>query len=352
MTDMAETVVIGGRPVGVGHPTYVIAEISANHHQRLDRAVELVRLAAAAGADAVKLQTYTPDTLTLDSDREPFVVEGTVWEGRRLYDLYAEAMTPWDWYGPLAEEATANGMHLFSTPFDRTAIEFLEQFEPPAYKIASFELVDLALIRAAASTGRPLIMSTGMATADEVDEAVAAARDSGAGGIVLLRCNSAYPADPAEMDLRTIPEMRSRWQVPIGLSDHTLSTTAAVAAVALGAAVLEKHVTFSRDEPGPDSSFSLEPQELRELVTVVRETEASLGGVRFGPSPSERRSLAFRRSLFVVTDLRAGDVLTEENVRSIRPGHGLAPKHLPEVLGRAVRRDVEAGTPLAWDLFG
>jgi len=349
---MSMTVEIAGRRVGPGEPVYVIAELSANHGQDLGRAVELVHVAADAGADAVKLQTYTPDTLTLDSDAPPFVVgDGTLWAGRTLHDLYQEAMTPWEWYEPLARAAAEAGIHLFSTPFDDTAVDFLEKFDPPAYKIASFELVDLSLIRYVAERGRPMIMSTGMATAEEIDEAVATARQGGAEQLVLLRCNSAYPAEPEEMDLRTIPAMAERWRVPIGLSDHTLSNTAAVAAVTLGATVLEKHMTLRRDDPGPDSAFSLEPRELTDLIAAVREAEAAVGHVRFGPSPREEPSRAFRRSLFVVADVKAGDELTPENVRSIRPAHGLAPKHLGEVLGRRAAVDIARGTPLDWSLL-
>jgi pseudaminic acid synthase len=351
--DAAPEIVIAGRPVGPGHGVYVIAELSANHAQRLDRAVELVGLAADAGADAVKVQTYTPDTLTIDSDKEPFRVgEGTLWAGRTLYDLYAEAYTPWEWLAELRAVAHGRGLDLFSSPFDATAVDFLADHDVPAFKIASFELVDHALIRYAASKGKPLILSTGMANAEEIDEAVRAARDGGAAGVALLRCNSAYPAPAEEMDLRTIPDMVERWRLPVGLSDHTLGVTAAVAGVALGACILEKHFTLSREEPGPDSAFSLEPAEFAAMVTAVREASAAVGSVRYGPSARERSSLAFRRSLFVVRDVNAGDEFTDDNVRSIRPGHGLAPKNLDQVLGRTATRDVERGTPLSWDLVG
>ena len=345
------SVVIGSRRVGVDEPVYVIAEISANHLGKLDRAIDLIGLAAEAGADAVKLQTYTASTMTLDSDDDLFVIgSGTQWAGRRLHDLYEEAATPWEWHEPLFEAARSAGVDAFSTPFDVSAVEFLEELEPPAYKIASFELVDLGLIAHAASKGRPLIMSTGMATADEIEDAMHVARAAGAPGIVLLRCNSAYPADPAEMDLLTIPEMATRWNCPIGLSDHTLDNVAALVSVGLGACVLEKHLTLRRDEPGPDSAFSLEPNEFASLIAAIREAHAALGGVRFGPSPSEVPSLAFRRSLFIVRDVKAGEVLTTENVRSIRPAGGLPPKHLGAVLGRQARRDIALGTPLSWDL--
>jgi N-acetylneuraminate synthase len=343
---------IGSRLVGPGEPTYVIAEISANHGQSYNRALELVHIAKDAGADAVKLQTYTADTLTIDADLPPFrIKEGTLWSGRKLHDLYAEAFTPWEWQPRLKAEADALGIHLFSTPFDATAVEFLEAIDPPAHKIASFELVDHALIAKVASTGRPMIMSTGMATTEEIDAAVEVARSAGAGGLVLLRCNSAYPANAAEMDLRTIPDMVERWNVPVGLSDHTLGSTSAITAVVLGACVVEKHITFSRSEPGPDAAFSLEPAEFSAFVGAVREAEASLGRVRYGPSPSERPSLAFRRSLFVVSDIAAGELFTTDNVRSIRPADGLSPADLPRVLARRAARAISRGTPLSWELI-
>jgi N-acetylneuraminate synthase len=346
---MAE-IVIAGRPVGPGHPTYVIAEISANHGGSYERAEALVRAAAGAGADAAKLQTYTPDGMTLDIAAPPFVVgSDTLWAGRTLHDLYTEAQTPWDWHAPLQAVAREVGIHLFSAPFDLDAVRFLDDLDVPALKIASFELGDLALVRAAAATGRPLILSTGMATVDDIDEAVEAARGAGATALALLRTNSAYPAPAAEMDLRTIADMAERWDVPVGLSDHTLGTTAAVTAVALGACILEKHITLSRDEATADAAFSLEPAEFADLVTAVRDAEAAVGAVRYGPSERERASLAFRRSLFVVADVAAGEILTTESVRAIRPGGGLAPRHLDDVLGRRAARDLTRGTPLQWD---
>lgn len=345
-----DPVVIGGRPVGPGERPYVIAELSANHGGSLDAALAVVRHAAEAGADAVKLQTYTPDTMTLSIDRPPFVVgEGTLWAGRTLYDLYAEAQTPWEWHEPLFALARELGLQCFSSPFDRSAVEFLEQFDPPAHKIASFELLDLDLIRAAAATGRPVVMSTGMATVAEVDDAVDAAQGAGAGGLVLLRCNSAYPADPGQMDLLTIPDMVERWGVPVGLSDHTHGLTAAVVAVGLGAVAVEKHLIGERADGGPDAAFSAEPAELAALVREVGDAARIRGGVRYGPSDAERASLAFRRSLFVVADVAAGEALTAENVRAIRPGGGLAPKHLPEVLGRRARQAIARGTPVSWE---
>jgi N-acetylneuraminate synthase len=325
--------------------------LSANHRGSLDVALRLVELAAEAGADAVKVQTYRPDTMTIDSGRDEFRVgAGTPWEGRTLYGLYEEAHTPWEWTPALKARADELGVHFFSSPFDVTAVEFLEGVGVPVYKIASFELVDLALIRTVAGTGKPLIMSTGMATRDDISDAVGAAREAGATEIALLRCNSAYPASPAEMDLRTIPDLASTWDVVVGLSDHTLGHAAAVAAVTLGATLIEKHFTDSREHPGPDSSFSLEPSEFRTLVDTVRDAEAALGGVRYGPTERERSSLVFRRSLFVVEDVAEGESFSERSVRAIRPGDGLAPKHLTSVLGRRATKAVSRGTPFSWDL--
>jgi pseudaminic acid synthase len=347
--DPAPEVVIAGRAVGADHQPYVIAELSANHGGSLARAEAVLRMAAATGVDAVKLQTYTADSMTLDLDDGPFVVgPGSPWTGRRLHDLYEEAHTPWAWHEPLFALAAELGLQCFSTPFDRDAVDRLEALDPPAYKIASFELLDLPLISHAASTGKPVILSTGMATAEEIDEAVDAARSAGAGGVVLLRCNSAYPAAPDEMDLAAIPEMARRWQVPVGLSDHTIGSTAAVAATALGAVAVEKHLIGDRADGGPDASFSATPEELTALVADVRVAAAARGQVRFGPSPSEAPSLAFRRSLYVVEDVDAGEVVTERHVRAIRPGGGLPPKHLAEVVGRCAARPLRRGTPLQW----
>ena len=350
---MTAVVTIGERLVGPGRPAYLIAELSGNHDQSLDKALELVDLAAGAGADAIKIQTYRPDTMTIDSDQEWFRLgDDTLWAGRNLYELYGEAHTPWEWTEPLAARAHEHGVHLFSTPFDATAVEFLEGHDMPAYKIASFELVDLALIRLVAETGKPVIMSTGMATLAEISDAVDTARAHGTGGVALLHCSSAYPSSPADMNLRTITHLAETFGAPAGLSDHTLGIAASVAAVALGACVIEKHFTRSRSEPGPDVAFSLEPAEFAALVTAVRATEQALGEVHYGPTKAEEASLTLRRSLFVVEDVPEGDELTAANVRAIRPGHGLAPKWLPEVLGRRARRRIERGTPLSWDLIG
>ncbi|MFN8018484.1 MAG: pseudaminic acid synthase [Acidimicrobiales bacterium] len=351
MADLPE-VLLGDRPVGPAHPPYVIAELSANHGGSLEAAERVLLLAAEAGADAVKLQTYTPASMTLDLHEPPFVVGGgTLWEGRTLHDLYEEAQTPYEWHPRLFALAAELGLQCFSTPFDRAAVDFLEQFDPPAHKIASFELLDLDLIAHAAATGRPLIMSTGMATEAEVDDAVAAARSAGDGGIVLLRCNSAYPADPAEMDLAAIPAMAERWGVPVGLSDHSPGSTAAIVAAGLGACAFEKHLIAHRSDGGPDAAFSAEPDELAQLAADVRLAATIRGRVRFGPSPAEEASLAFRRTLWVVAEVVEGEELTAENVRAIRPAGGLAPKHLAEVLGKKATRAIAKGTPVSPDLY-
>jgi len=343
---------IGARLVGHGHPMFVIAELSANHGHDLGRALEMVRVAAASGADAIKLQTYTPDSMTLAVDRPEFRVSGgTLWDGRTLHDLYEEAATPWDWHAELQRAATDAGIEFFSTPFDRAAVDFLDELQTPVFKIASFELVDLDLIRHAASKGRPLIMSTGMASVDEIDEAVTAARSAGAPDIVLLRCNSSYPASPSEMDLLTIHDMAQRWGLPIGLSDHTLTPTASIVANVLGACVLEKHFILDRNDGGPDAEFSLEPHELRSTVDAIREAEATLGWVRYGPSRSEEKSLAFRRSLIVVRDVAAGATITADDVRVLRPGHGMAPKYRDDVIGKRAVRALRPGDGLQPDMF-
>ena len=334
---------------------YVVAELSANHHQKFDEAVKIIRAAKDAGADAIKLQTYTADTITIACDRKEFrLASGTIWDGTTLYELYGRAYTPWEWQPRLKQVANDLGMDLFSTPFDDTAVDFLEKMGVPAHKLASFELVDIPLIKKLASTGKPLIMSTGMSSVEEIDEAVQTARSAGSAEIALLKCTSAYPAVPEEMNLRTIPELSRRFDVPVGLSDHTMDSAvavAAVAAVSLGACIIEKHLTLSRSEPGPDSAFSLEPQEFRTMVDAVRTTEKALGAVHFGIEEKEASSRVFRRSLFVVQDVKCGEEFTGENVRSIRPGYGLHTRHLPEVLGRRAACDISRGTPLNWNLM-
>jgi N-acetylneuraminate synthase len=342
---------IGKRRVGTGNPAYIIAEVSANHNQDFEQAVRIIEAAKDAGADAVKLQTYTADTITIACDREEFrIVGGTLWDGRNLHDLYAAAYTPWEWQPRLKKVAEDLGMGLFSSAFDSTAVDFLEEMGVLAHKVASFELVDLPLIQRMARTGKPLIMSTGMATLEEIDEALKTARGAGATQIALLKCTSAYPAPAEEMNLRTIPEMAGRFEVPVGLSDHTMGIAAPVAAVALGACIIEKHLTLSRATPGPDSGFSLEPQEFKAMVEAVRTTEQALGEVHFGLSGKEQSSRIFRRSLFVVQHMKSGEMFTPVNVRSIRPGFGMHTRHLDEVLGKRAARDIERGTPLSWDL--
>jgi len=344
---------IGTRSIGPGQPTFIIAEVSANHGHSLERAKTIIAEAGRCGADAVKLQTYTPDTLTIDCRAEPFMIgAGTLWEGKNLYELYGEAYTPWEWHAELKAEAEKNGLFFFSTPFDDTAVDFLEGLGIGFYKVASFEIVDIALLTRIAATGKPVIMSTGMASLAEIDEAVRTLRDGGCPGLALLKCTSAYPAPADEMNLRTIPHMAEAFGVPVGLSDHTLGIAAPVAAVALGACIVEKHFTLSRSEPGPDSAFSLEPEEFAAMVAAVREAEQALGRVSYEPTGKEKASRVFRRSLFVVRDVKAGETFTSENVRSIRPGQGLAPKHLNLVLGRRAARDIARGTPLTFNLIG
>ena len=341
---------IGSREIGNSFPVYVVAEMSANHGQSFEQAVKIVEAAKEAGADAVKLQTYTPDTLTIDCDNEFFRIKGSVWDGRKLYELYGEAYTPWDWQPKLKEVADRLGLDLFSSPFDNTAVDFLERMEVPAYKIASFELVDTGLLQKVAATGKPVIVSTGMATYAEIEEAVQTLRQGGCMELALLKCNSGYPALPEEMNLRTIPHMAGAFHVPVGLSDHTLGIAVPVAAVAFGACIVEKHFTLSRAAGGPDSTFSLEPQEFKVMVDAVRVAERALGEVRYEATEQEAAGRAFRRSLFVVEDVKAGEVFTGKNVRSIRPGCGLAPKHLSEILGRRAARDIARGTPLSRDM--
>jgi len=342
----------GSRCIGPESAPVVIAEMSGNHNQSLDRALEIVDAAADAGADAIKLQTYLPETMTLDVAGPGFTIDDpkSLWYNRKLFDLYREAHTPWEWHAPIIERAKARGMEWLSTPFDASAVKFLEQFDPPAYKIASFELTDLALIECAARTGRPLILSTGMGTVAEIDQAVRAARSAGARDIVLLKCTSTYPASPGNSNVATVPHMRDLFGTQVGLSDHTAGIGVAVAAVALGATVVEKHFTLRRSDGGVDSAFSLEPQELRMLVEETRRAWQGLGRIAYGASEAERPSLQFRRSIYVSKDVRAGERYTESNVRVVRPGFGLEPRHLSLVLGRRAAADAKEGTPLTWDL--
>lgn len=343
---------IRGRLIGPEAPVYIVAEMSANHGQSFHQAMQIVRAAKEAGADAIKLQTYTPDTITINCQKEAFCIKDTIWEGKNLYELYGEAYTPWDWQPELKRVAEELSLDCFSTPFDVTAIEFLEKINMPAYKVASFELVDLTLIERVAATGKPLIMSTGMASLAEIDEAVRAARNAGATQIALLKCTSAYPATPEEMNLRTIPDLAARFGVPVGLSDHTLGIAVPVVAVALGACIVEKHFTLSRSVSGPDSAFSLEPQEFKAMVAAIRTAERALGQVCYGGSQQDAKMRAYRRSLFAVKDIKAGEPFTPLNVRSIRPANGLHPRHLDEVRGRLAACDLEKGTPLEWSHIG
>lgn len=340
---------INKRKIGPGHPTYIIAEMSANHNQNFERAVKIIEAAKNAGADAVKLQTYTPDTITIDCDNEYFRIKGTIWEGKNLHDLYSEAYTPWEWQPKLKEVADKLALDLFSSPFDSTAVDFLEGMEVPAYKVASFEVVDLPLLRKIAKTKKPIIMSTGMATLSEIDEAVQTIRGAGGSDLALLKCTSAYPAPIEEMNLRTIPHLAEAFGVPAGLSDHTMGSAVPLAAVTLGACIVEKHLTLSRKEPGPDSAFSMEPHEFKEMVEAVRIVEKAVGEVHYEVTGNERASRVFRRSLFVVKNIKAGEQFTKENVRSIRPGHGLHTRYFDNVLNRRASRALKKGTPLTWD---
>lgn len=346
-----DAVRIGDREIGPGRPPYIVAEMSGNHNGDIGRAIALIDAARASGADAVKLQTYTAETITLDVDGPGFRVEGGLWDGRRLFDLYVEAHTPWAWHETLFRHARDVGIQIFSSPFDFSAVDLLEGLEAPAYKIASFELVDIPLIRRCAQTGKPLVMSTGLATEDEIADAVAAAREAGASGLILLHCTSAYPAPMSSMNLVTLPHLAARFDVLAGLSDHTMGTAASVAAVALGACFIEKHFCLSRDEGGVDSAFSLEPDELARLVADCRAAAEALGEIRYGPTPAEVSSRDHRRSLYIAEDVVAGEVLTPRNVRSVRPGFGLAPKQLEAVLGKLAARAAPKGTPLTWDLI-
>lgn len=336
------------RDIALENPPYIIAELSANHNGSLQRALDTVTAACEAGADAIKLQTYTPDTMTIDCDRPDFRIRGGLWDGYMLYDLYKEAQTPYEWHEPLFSHARNLGMAIFSTPFDESAVDLLEGLNAPAYKIASFEIVDLPLIRYAASTGKPMIMSTGMASEDEIAEAVDAAHDGGCHDLVLLHCVSSYPAPMEQANLRHIPELAARFGVVAGLSDHTLGTTAAVTSVAVGACLIEKHFTLSRRDKGPDSAFSLEPDDLRRLCVETKDAWAALGHGGFQRQLAEAGSRVFRRSLYFVRDLPAGTVIGPEDVRRIRPGMGLAPKYYDAVVGSRVARDVDRGEAVQW----
>ena len=342
---------INNRKIGTGFPVYIVAELSANHNQSFEQAEKLLHAAKSAGADAVKVQTYTADTLTMKSNKECFLIKnGTPWDGKTLYDLYSEAYMPWEWQPKLKAIAEKIGLDFFSTAFDPTAVDFLETVNVPVHKVASFEIVDIPLIEKMAQTGKPLIISTGMATIEEIEEAVNAARCAGATQIALLKCTSAYPASPEDLNLKTIPDLAKNLKVPIGLSDHTLDLLVAATAVALGACIVEKHLTLSRSVVGPDVSFSVEPNEFKQIVDTIRFVEKTMGSSKYGVADGEKKSVAFRRSLFVVKDMKAGEVFNEDNLRSIRPACGLPPKNLDYLFGRHAAKNIERGTPLSWDL--
>ena len=346
-----KTIKIAGRDIGPNHPPYIIAEMSGNHNQSLERALEIVEAAANTGAHALKIQTYTPDTMTIDLDEREFHISdpNSLWAGASLYKLYGEAYTPWEWHKPIFNRAREMGIIAFSTPFDETAVEFLEELDVPCYKIASFENTDLPLICRVAATGKPLIISTGMATVAEIDETVRSAREAGCKDLILLKCTSTYPATAANTNILTIPHLRELFGCEVGLSDHTMGIGVSVASVALGATVIEKHFTLTRADGGVDSAFSMEPAEMAQLVVETEGAWQAMGQVSYGPTDAEKKSLQYRRSLYVVQDLKAGDVLTKENVRAIRPGLGLPTKYLAQVLGKTVNQDVKRGTALSFD---
>jgi N-acetylneuraminate synthase len=349
-----KTIRFGGRLVGPGQPPFIVAEMSGNHNGSLERALKIVDAAADAGAHAVKIQTYTADTMTLNLNRGAFMIRDpkSLWKGYSLHKLYQRAFTPWKWHTAIFDRCRKRGLIGFSTPFDMSAVKFLESLHVPLYKVASFENIDLPLIRKIASLQKPVIISTGMASAAEIDEAVQAARAAGAKELVLLKCTSSYPASPKESNLRTIPHLRELFHCPVGLSDHTLGMGASIAAIALGACVLERHFTLSRADGGVDSAFSLEPHELKQLVIESRVAWEALGGIHYGPTQSERGSLQHRRSLYITKDVKAGEKLTRANLRSVRPGLGLPPKYFDMVLGKRANRDLRRGTPLKWSMIG
>ncbi len=346
---MTLSINISGRDIGAAHAPFVIAELSANHNGDPEQAMRLIKAAHETGADAVKIQTYRPDTITLNCEKEAFQIKGGLWDGRSLYDLYDEAHTPWEWHKPMFEYARELGITIFSSPFDPTAVDLLEDLDAPAYKVASFEAVDLPLIRYVASTGKPMIISTGMADAEEIAEAIQAARDGGCKELAILHCVSGYPAPAEDYNLATIPDMISRFGLVTGLSDHTLDNTTAIASVAMGASIIEKHFTLDRTGGGPDDSFSLEPQEFTHLCTSAKTAWAARGQVDYGRKSSEQGNIIFRRSLYVTAPIAAGEQITPQNVRSVRPGHGLAPKHFDSVLGKIAKQDLAFGDPLTWD---
>jgi N-acetylneuraminate synthase len=345
-----KTIFIDGTPIGPGHPPYIVAELSANHNGSLEHALALIEAAKNAGANAVKIQTYRPDTLTIDCNRPDFQINQGLWQGKNLYQLYEWAHTPWEWHAALFQKAQAVGITLFSSPFDASAVELLESLNAPAYKIASFELIDHALIKCVAKTGKPLILSTGMADQTEIAEAVTVARANGCTELMLLQCVSGYPAPASDYNLRTLADMASRFDCLVGLSDHTLCSATAITSIALNACLIEKHFTLSREEPSPDAAFSLEPHELADLCTSAKTAWSALGQANYQRRPSEEANLVFRRSLYVVEDMQAGDVFSAENLRSIRPGYGLAPKHLTAIIGQRAAKPIKAGTRMDWSM--
>ena len=344
---------IGDKTVDQGHPVFIVAEISGNHNQSFEKAKKLVKTACECGVDAVKLQTYTPDTMTIDCDNEYFQVKvNEAWKGKTLYELYKTAYTPWKWQPELKKIAESCGVLLFSTPFDETAVDFLETMEVAVYKVASFEIPDIELLKKIASTKKPVIISRGMSSFSELQTAISVLRKNGASDVAVLHCVSSYPAKPEEMNLLTIPDIKKKFGVVVGLSDHTLTTAVSVASVALGASIIEKHFTLRRSDGGPDAGFSLEPEELKQLVCDIRTVEKALGQVRYGAGEKEAENIVFRRSLFVVRDIRNGERFTRKNIRCIRPGYGLAPIFLPKVLGKKANKDIKKGTPLSWKEIG
>ncbi len=342
-------IAIAGRKIGNNYAPYIIAEMSANHNQDINRAFETIKMARAMGADAVKIQSYTADTITIDCDNNDFKIEGGLWDGYNLYQLYEWAQTPFEWHKPIFDYARKIGITLFSTPFDETAVDLLEDLNAPAYKIASFEAIDLPLIKYVAQTGKPMIISTGMANIQEIEEAVSVARESGCEQLVLLHCISSYPAPVEQSNLRTIPDLAEKFSVVSGLSDHTLGTTVSVASIALGASVIEKHVTLSRNDKGPDSEFSLEPEELKQLCANTNTAWSALGKAGYERKPAEEENLKFRRSIYIVEDMKKGDVFTTQNIRRIRPGFGLPPKYISSLLGKKTKNDLKKGMAMKWE---
>ena len=346
MGEAMKTLEINGRKIGDGYPAYIIAEMSANHAGSIERAKEIIRAAKEAGADCVKIQTYTPDTITIDCHNEYFHIEDGTWEGENLYSLYGKAYTPWEWHEELKKEAERIGIDFFSTPFDNTSVDFLEKLGFSFYKIASFEMIDLPLLQYVASKGKPIIMSTGMGSIEEIEEAVEAIYKTGNKQLALMKCSSAYPAKVEEMNLATIADMKERFQIPVGLSDHSMGSLSAEVAVAIGASIIEKHFCLSREIENPDASFSMTPEEFKQMTEAVRTVEKAKGIVDYGVEKQEETNIKFRRSLFVVEDIKAGEIFTGKNVRSIRPGYGMKPKFLPEVLGKRALVDIKRGEPL------